>query len=86
MEPFATKFVPVTVSVVLPAPAGIVFGLSSVIVGAITETVATLDVADSLGFCTVMLRLPVAPSMVLGMVAVIDVAVTAEAFNAVVPT
>lgn len=80
------KFVPFTVMVKPNAPAAILVGLIELMVGATTVTVAALDAAASFGFCTVTLRFPVAPSMLLGMLAVIDVAVTVVEVSAVVPT
>ena len=79
------KLVPATVRVVLDDPAAIDFGVSELMVGATTEKVEALDLAPP-GFCTVTLRLATVPSMLLGMVAVIEVAVPAVTVNAVEPT
>ena len=69
--------VPVTVRVVLGAPAAIVLGLRVVITGAATVRLEADEVAESLGFCTVTLNVPALDSRLLGRVAVMEVAVAA---------
>ena len=77
---------PVTVSVVLDAPAAIVLGLRAVIIGAATVMLEAVEVAEALGFCTVTLKGPALDSRLLGMVATMDVALADVTVSAVVPT
>ena len=76
--------VPVTVSVVAADPATTDFGLIDAMVGPVTVNGEEMEVAPP-GFCTVTPRLPAVPSRVLGMVAVMDVAVPAVTLSAVAP-
>ena len=76
----AMKFVPVTVSVVLAAPAVTEVGLSEVIVGPFTVNVLAVDAAV-LVFLTVRLCAPGVTIEVAGIVAVMDVAVPAVTVN-----
>ena len=72
----ATKFVPVTVTVVAAAPAVTEAGLTEVMAGPFTVNVLDADAAV-LVFLTVRLCAPEVTRDVAGMVAVIDVAVPA---------
>ena len=74
------KFVPVTVSVVLAAPAVTEAGLSEVIVGPFTVNVLAVEGAV-LVFLTVRFSAPGVTMEVAGMVAVMDVAVPAVTVN-----
>jgi hypothetical protein len=62
-----------------------VLGFKAVIVGAASVMLEAVEVAESLGFCTVTLNVPTLDSKLLGMVAVMDVAVAAVTVSAVVP-
>ena len=77
-----TKLVPVTVSVALEVPAAMLEGLTLVIAGPATVTLAALDVAPP-GFSTVMFNVPALANRLLGRVAVMDVAVAAVMVNCV---
>ena len=79
-----TKFVPVTVSVKAAPAATAVLGASVVIVGPTTVKVDAEDVAPP-GLCTVRLSLPMLPTRVGDIVAVMDVEVPAVTASAVVP-
>jgi len=78
------KFVPVTVRVVLAAPAVTDVGLSEVMVGPLTVNVLAAEAAV-LVFFTVRLSAPGVTMEVAGMVAVMDVAVPAVTVNWVEP-
>ena len=76
----AMKFVPVTVSVVLAAPAVTEAGLREVIVGPFTVNVLAVEAAV-LVFFTVRFSAPGVTMEVAGIVAVMDVAVPAVTVN-----
>ena len=78
------KFVPVTVRVVLAAPAETEVGLNEVMVGPLTVNVLPAEAAV-LVFLTVRLSAPGVTMDVAGMVAVMDVAVPAVTVNWVAP-